>query len=222
MGTIGGMKLYADAPVRRSLQMVGDLLLLLWIYLCVTTAQAVRDATLTLAGPGEEIAEAGTGLAQRLRDAGDAVGEVPLVGDEVRRPFVEAGAAADQIAAAGQAQAAAVETLAFWLGLAIGALPSLLALAVYLPVRWRFVREATAGRRFLRADKDLERADRLDLFAMRALARQPLHRLARISADPVGDWRRGDAEVVRRLAALELRHSGLGAPESGGTDTARA
>jgi hypothetical protein len=85
----------------------------------------------------------------------------------------------------------------------VAAIPILIALAVYLPPRWRFVREATAGRRFV------DSSDDLDLFALRALTRQPLHRLARICDDPAGAWRRGEQEVVRELAALELRDSGL-------------
>lgn len=201
------MKIYADSSVRRSLQMLGDLLLVVWVYLWVQTALVVHDATLALAEPGEQISDAGAGLASRLRDAGQKVGDLPLVGDEVRGPFDGAGSAAEQIAAAGDAQVEAVETLAFWLGLAVGAIPILIALAVYLPLRWRFVREATAGRRFIDSTADL------DLFALRAMSRQPLHRLARISDDPAGAWRRGDPAVVRSLAALELRDSGLSPPD---------
>lgn len=200
------MKIYADAPVRRSLQISGDVLLAIWVYLWVQTALVVRDATLSLAEPGEQISAAGGGLAEQLRDAGRTVGDVPLVGDEVRAPFDGAGGAADRIAAAGDAQVEAVETLAFWLGLAVGAIPVLIAIAVYLPLRWRFIREATAGSRFV------DSTDDLDLFALRAMARQPLHRLARISDDPAGAWRRGEPDVVRELAALELRDSGLAVP----------
>lgn len=200
------MKLYADSDGRRSLQLLGDLLLVGWLYLWVQVALVVRDATLSLARPGREIAEAGGGLAGQLREAGRTVGDLPLVGDEVRAPFEGAGGAADRIAAAGQAQAEAVTTLAFWLGLAVGAIPILIALAVYLPLRWRFVRQATAGARFI------DNSDDLDLFALRAMSRQPLHRLARISDDPAGAWRRGDPDVVRALAALELKDSGLAVP----------
>lgn len=200
------MKIYADAPVRRSLQISGDVLLAIWVYLWVQTALVVRDATLSLAKPGEQISAAGGGLAEQLREAGRTVGDVPLVGDEVRAPFEGAGGAADRIAAAGDAQVEAVHTLAFWLGLAVGAIPVLIALAVYLPPRWRFIREATAGSRYV------DSTDDLDLFALRAMARQPLHRLARISDDPAGAWRRGEPDVVRDLAALELRDSGLAVP----------
>lgn len=201
------MNIYADSGRRRTLQMLGDLLLVAWVCTWVRVALVVHDATLTLAGPGEQLSDAGSGLAGRLRDAGRAVGGVPLVGGEVRAPFDGAGAAAQRIAAAGDAQVQAVHGLAFWLGLAIGAIPVLVALGVYLPLRWRFVRRATAGRRFVDATEDL------DLFALRALARQPLHRLAKVSDDPAGDWRRRDPVVVRELAALELRDSGLSLPE---------
>ena len=201
------MKLYADSPVRRSWQVAADLLFVVWVYAWVRTALVVRDATLSLAGPGEQMDRAGTGLARRLGEAGSAVGDVPLIGAEVQAPFDEAGSAAGQIAAAGRAQVEAVETLAFWLGLAVGAIPVLIALAIHLPLRWRFVREATAGARYVDSTADL------DLFALRAMARQPMHRLARISDDPATAWRRGDREVVRALALLELRDSGLSPPD---------
>ena len=56
------MKLYADAPGRQARQVLGDLLLVLWVALWVKLALVVRDATLALAAPGEQIESAGTGL----------------------------------------------------------------------------------------------------------------------------------------------------------------
>ena len=200
------MKLDADGHVRRTRQITGDVLLLVWVVLCLWLAGVVRDATLALATPGREIEAAGGGLAERLRDAGSAVGDIPLVGDEARSPFDGAGRAADQIAAAGTAQVEAVQDLAFWLGIAVAAIPILVMLLVYLPRRWRFVREATAGQRFIDSSADL------DLFALRAMAHQPMHRLARISDDPVRAWRDGRPDVVRALALLELGDAGLSAP----------
>ena len=52
----------------------------------------------------------------------------------------------------------------------------------------------------------------LDLFALRAMAHQPVHRLAAVSDDPVRAWRDGDAAVVRALALLELEEAGLTPP----------
>jgi hypothetical protein len=200
------MKLYADSPVRRIRQQVGDLSVLCWVVLCLWLSRAVHDAALSLAAPGRRMETAGGALAGRLRDAGTTVADLPLVGDRARAPFDQAGGAADQLAAAGSSQVDAVEHLAFWLGLSVAAVPVVLVLAVYLPLRWRFVREATAGRRFVDDAADL------DLFALRAMANQPLHRLARISDDPVAAWRAGRPDVVRALAALELQDAGLRIP----------
>ena len=208
-GTMSGMKLYADGPIRRTGQLLGDLLLVLWVLLWLWLADVVHDATMALAAPGRTIEEAGGGLAGQLRDAGSAVGDVPLVGDEVRTPFDGAGRAADQIAEAGAAQVEAVEQLAFWLGITVAAIPVLIVLATYLPLRWRFVREASAGQRFIDEDADLE------LFALRAMANQPMHRLAGVTRDPVRAWRDRDADVVRALALLELRDVGLTPPRAG-------
>lgn len=200
------MKLYADSDGRRLLQMAGDALLLAWILVWIEVGRAVHDATMLLARPGEEISSAGSGLAEKMREAGSVVGDTPLVGDGLQSPFEGAGDAADQIAGAGTAQVEAVEQLATLLGWTVGLIPVLIMVAVYLPGRWRFVRQAAAGQRFIDADKDL------DLFALRALARQPMHRLARITEDPAGAWRRGDREVLHRLAMLELKEVGLKPP----------
>ena len=64
----------------------------------------------------------------------------------------------------------------------------------------------SAGQRFIDESADL------DLFALRAMANQPMHKLARVSPDPVRDWRSGDPDVVRALALLELRDGGLTPP----------
>ncbi len=200
------MKLYADTSVRRTLQVLGDLAVLAWIWVWVSVGDQVHDATLALRTPGRRMDSSAGDLAERLREAGETVAGVPLVGDRVRDPFDGAGDAASGLAQAGRQQVAAVETLAQWLGVAVALIPILVLLVFYLPPRIRFVRRATAGRRFLDSGADL------DLFALRAMAHQPLHVLARIDPDPAGAWRRGDASVVDRLAELELRSVGLRAP----------
>jgi hypothetical protein len=203
---MAGMKIYADRAGRRTRQVVGDLLLLLWLLTWVWVGTAVHDGTMALAEPGRQTAESASGIAAGLRDAGDRLDDVPLVGDDVAAPFDEAAQASDRLAGAGTSTVRAVERLAFWLGVSLAAIPILVVGAFYVPQRWRFVREATAGARFIDSGADL------DLFALRALSRQPMHVLGRISDDPAGAWRRNDPEVVRRLAELELRDSGLRPP----------
>jgi hypothetical protein len=200
------MKFYADMVPRRAFQLAGDFGLAVWVLIWIWLADMVHDAVMALAAPGRKLDAAGTSLGDKLRDAGSSVGGIPYVGDDVGRPFDGAGSSADQVAAAGRSQVAAVETLAFWLGLAVALIPILIALAVYLPPRIRFVLRATAGQRFMDSTADL------DLFALRAMANQPLHVLARVSADPVDAWRRRDQEVIRSLALLELKDVGLAPP----------
>ena len=200
------LTLYADLPARRALQVLGDVGLLLWVWLWVVLAGKVRDATLELRGPGARVDSSATDLARRLRDAGEKVSSVPLVGDGVRKPFDGAGSAARELAGAGRAQVAATESLAHWLFWVVLLLPVLVVAWSYLPGRVAFVRRATAGRRFLDSGADL------DLFALRAMAHQPLHVLARVDDDPAGAWRRGDPAVVDALARLELRSVGLRPP----------
>ncbi len=200
------MRMYAAAPARATRQIVADLLFVLWLVLWVWMAVTVHDTTMLLAGPGRQTEESATSLSEKLRDAGGSLDDLPLVGDGISTPFDEAAEASDGIAAAGRAQVEAVEDLAFWLGLAVGAIPILVVAAFYLPLRWRFIRRASAGQRYVDAVEDL------DLFALRALARQPMHVLAKISDDPAGAWRRRDPVITRTLAELELRASGLRPP----------
>lgn len=201
------MKLYADSPARRTRQVVADLVLVAWLVLWVWAGNAVHDATVELAGPGRQTESSASSMAEQLRDAGERLGGAPLVGDELAVPFDKAADASDGLASAGRDTADAVERLALLLGLAVALIPVLVACALHLPARWRFVREASAGARFIDAQDDL------DLFALRALAHQPMHVLARVSDDPAGAWRARDPEVVRALAALELADVGLRPPE---------
>jgi hypothetical protein len=128
------------------------------------------------------------------------------IGDDARAPFTAAGGAADSIARAGVEVQQGVSQLALVLGLTIAAVPIMLVVAVWLGTRVRFVSRARA------ATSILDSAADLDLFALRALATQPVRALARVSDDPANAWRRGDPDVVRALAALELRSLGLRSP----------
>ncbi|PKH41944.1 hypothetical protein SAMN05192575_10660 [Nocardioides alpinus] len=197
------MKLFADTPVRRTVQVLVDLLFVAWLVLWVWIGMAVHDGTMELAGPARQTDSAATSMAEQLRDAGGRLGEAPLVGDELSVPFDKAADASDGIASAGRDTVDAVERLALLLGLSVALIPILIVAVIHLPLRWRFIREATAGARFIDAHEDL------DLFALRALAHQPMRVLARVSDDPAGAWRAQDPEVVRRLAELELADVGL-------------
>jgi hypothetical protein len=202
------MRLYSALPARAASQLLADALLVVWVVLAVRAGRAVEDATLRLAEPGRRLEGAGRDLGNGLSGAADRIGGLPVVGDDVRGPLDDASRATGAIVQAGQDQQHAVERLATVLGVVVVVVPVLLALAIWLPARVRFVRRARAAQRFVDADADL------DLFALRAMANQPMHVLARITDDPAGAWRRGDAAVIRALATTELRSAGLRPPRA--------
>jgi len=197
---------YARTPVRRTLQVAGDVSLVLWVWLWVALGRAVHERTLALADPGRRL-EAGAGdVAGSLAEAGRTASGVPFVGDELARPISAAGSAAGAMAEAGRRQVEVVTDLAWLLGVVVAVVPVLVVMVVWLPLRIRFTRRASAAQRLVDADADLS------LFALRALTNQPMHRLARVSDDPVRAWREQDPDVVRRLAVLELADAGLRPP----------
>lgn len=201
------MTWYSEIPARRTRQIAGDIWLVAWSALWIWAAVRLYDLVMNLAAPGLAVSSSATDLAGRFDDAGAAVSQVPLIGDALQSPFDGMGDAAIAIADAGQASADAVGLLARFLAISLAVLGIASWAMVWVPIRVAFIRRATAARRFLDSTEDL------DLFALRAMARQPLHLLARISDDPAGAWRRGDQRVIGELAALELRAEGL-APRS--------
>src|SRR5919107_2706972 len=98
------MKLYADLPARRRRQLLADAGLVAWTVGWILLARALHGAVLVLARPGQGLSDGSEALADRLRAAASAVDGAPLVGDQLRAPLDEAGAAAERMAAAGVAQ----------------------------------------------------------------------------------------------------------------------
>lgn len=200
------MKLYADLPARRTLQILADVGMLAWIALWAWAGRLVHDTTLGLAAPGRRLQSAGSGFRERMSDAGNTVENVPIVGDRIADPFRDASGAGTTIEQAGTDLITAVTQLALILGWVTALIPIAIVAMVWGALRGRFVRRATAAQRFIDSAADL------DLFALRAMARQPMRKLARISQDPTGAWRRGEEQTIRALALLELKDSGLRPP----------
>lgn len=201
-----GVSPYADSGRRRRGRMAGDLLLIGWITLWVTSGLIVFKVTNALGYPGRKAAEAGDALTDDLHRMSEPVTKIPIVGGDLRAPVDRLADAAARVAEAGRDQARAMEHLAYLLaGLTIG-LPVLVAVLVWLPRRIRFARRAAAAQRLLDSGCGLE------LFALRAIANRPLDQLVRISDDPVSAWRKGDTATIAQLAALELRSTGAHAP----------
>jgi hypothetical protein len=197
------MKLYADAPARRTRQVLADVGLLAWAVGCVLVALLVHRSVLQLAEPGRRVEAAGAQIADGMQRAGDQLGRLPLVGDGMRSPFDQLASAAASLQQAGADMVAGFERLAIVCAVFAGLIPLLIVALIWFLGRWRFIRTASAAASFLDDDADLS------LLALRALTRQPLDRLARISTDPVGGWRAGDPQLIESLASLELAEHGL-------------
>jgi hypothetical protein len=200
------MKLYADLPGRRTLQILADLGMLVWVCVWAWAGRVVHDTTLALAAPGRQLQSAGSGFRDQMNQAGAAVEQLPLVGDRVAAPFRQVSGAGTTIESAGNDLVNAVTHLANVLGWVTALVPILIVGLVWLLARVRFVRRATAAQRYI------DNAADLDLFALRAMAGQPMQRLAAVSDDPTGAWRRGEPGVIRALAVLELKDCGLRPP----------
>jgi hypothetical protein len=201
------VKLYSDIPARRLAQVAADVGIVLWVVFWVRAAQRVHETTMQLAGPGRDLAGAGTSFRGTMNSAGDGVDDLPLLDDRVATPFRSAAGVGTQIEKVGTDLVSAVEDLALVLAVTTVLVPVLIVGFVWLVLRTRFVRRASAAQRFIDAAPDL------DLFALRAMANQPMPRLARVSDDPAGAWRRGDADVIHALALLELKECGLRPPQ---------
>jgi hypothetical protein len=202
-GTLWAVKLYADRLPTAIRQLLTDLVVVIWVYLWVRAGLWVHGIVLKLGVPGQKLQSAGGGIADNLADAGGKVGRIPLVGDQLVKPFNGAADAARSLADAGREQQQIVGRLAVIMALVAVAVPLALVLFLWLPLRLRWIRRAgvASGVRDQPAGRDL--------LALRALASQPLNELAKLGPDIAQSWRNGDAEAVDALAALELRRLGL-------------
>ena len=201
------MRLYAQRPDLRVRQLAADIGMLVWTAVWLLVARAVHRAVSALAAPGRAVEDLGGSLADNMRSAAEAAGDVPVVGDELAAPFDELGGAGTSVSGAGQTAQDAVGTLALVLAVLVVLLPVGLLLARWLPWRLAYAREAGAAARLLAGRPDLE------LLAARALATAPLPRLAALPPGTGERWRAGDPAAVRALAGVELTRLGLRVPD---------
>lgn len=197
------MRIYADRLPTAIRQLVTDVIVVIWVYAWIRVGLWMHGMVLKLGVPGQKLESAGTGIADNLADAGSKVGRVPLVGDQLTKPFNGAAGAARSLADAGRQQQEIVGNLALVLALVVVALPLALVLLVWLPRRLSWMRRAGV------AGVVRDRPAGRDLLALRALASRPLDELAALGPDIAQSWRNGDAAAVDALAALELRRLGL-------------
>jgi hypothetical protein len=201
------MKVYADRPARLANQVLGDVLVLVLVYLCVRLGRGAHDRVAELAGPGRDAESAARDLDGTMRGAAGDIDDAPLVGGTLAKPFRALASTSRDLAESAQAYQDAVAQVATLTAILVAGVPILLVLLVWLPRRLAWVLEASAAQRLLVAGPASA-----DLLAVRALAKQPLTRLARLGPDAVAGWRAGDRAATAALARLELDELGLRVP----------
>jgi hypothetical protein len=202
------MGIYSTRPGRLAGQIFGDLFVLGWSVVWAVIGILVNRVIAVLAIPARETARTASKLMDNMRDAAEQASRVPGVGEDLRRPFDAASVSLTNLINSANEQVASIERLALIGGWVVFAIPVAMVVALWLPRRIRFYRQAKASQVFLDSTADL------DLFALRAMASQPLYVLAAVSDDPVKAWRDGDRRVIDELAAIELRRNGLRFPKN--------
>ncbi|MEV3855390.1 hypothetical protein AB0J38_13810 [Streptomyces sp. NPDC050095] len=182
---------YAHQPGRRTRQALGDGAALLWVGGWAATA-VVAHRLITLSA----------GLHARPR--------IPLLGPRMNGTLHDVARASDRLAGAAPSGAGPTQALALLAAVALFVVPVGLLLALWLPRRLRWVRQAAAARDLAATE------DGRELLALRALLR-PLDEVGR-TADALPDttpgslaegWREGDPETLDALAEAELVRLGL-------------
>jgi CubicO group peptidase (beta-lactamase class C family) len=200
------MQIYSDFAAHRSRQIAADVLALAAIAAWIGLGAFVYSLVSDLARFGRQMQSAGADFSSTMTDIGGRLSGVPLIGGGISEPFTTASGAGQSLEAAGRSQQEAVQNLATGLGWGIALVPIVTILLFWLVPRLRFTRRAGTTRRIL------GNGVTLDMLALRALTNQKLSVLAAVDADPVSAWRRGDPLVMRSLAELELRSSGVRLP----------
>jgi hypothetical protein len=194
---------YATTPGRLLAQLTSDAVVVVWTIVWVLVGLAVHSAVSSIAAVGRQLNDGATGVSDNLNNAGDSTDDVPLIGEALSKPLRAASRAALDIAGAGHSLDTTATWLAVVLGLAVAAPPILFVGLPWLVLRIRFFRRKWTALALAATPAGEQ------LLALRALANRPLAKLAAVSIDPVGAWRRDDAIAIRGLANLELRSSGI-------------
>jgi hypothetical protein len=197
------MKLYSDYAGHRSRQIVFDVVAILAIAAWAWLGYLLYSLVENLAAFGVQMQESGAAFRITMTDVSTNLGGVPLIGAGIKAPFDAASDAGATLESAGIAQQDAVHQLALGLGIGIAVLPVLTILIFWLVPRIRFAVRASTAKSLLSSPASV------DLLALRALSKQKVSAISAIDPDAAGAWRRNDPEIIRKLASLELKSSGV-------------
>lgn len=141
-----GLTFYADTSVRRIRQVVGDLLVLAWVAFWTMVGQEVYSRAKAQGQGSQQLETAGTDFSEGMGDAGSKLSKVPIIGDDIQKPFDQAASAGNYVAAAGRDIQVGTVQLGQILGTLTAALPICLVVAFWAQARWRYSRKVRIAR----------------------------------------------------------------------------
>ncbi len=191
---------FLSARAMRSLNAAVAIWAVFWIGIAAYTAYevaALRALSRTVVKAGTATESVGHALA--------GISSVPFVGGRIGGLAARAVAAGASAHAGGVSSETTIVQLAILLGIAIGLIPTVPLLSLYVPLLLSWRRDRAAVRRAV-AQWDGEPGLQ-EFLARRALAHLPFHELRQLGYDGTQD-----SEANGLLAAAELRRMGLGEP----------
>jgi hypothetical protein len=194
------MKWYADRPGRLTRQLIADLLAVAWVAVWIWVATTAHDWVLELRAPGDGLVNAGGDIRDVFTNAAGKAKGVPFVGNDLAGALGNGTKAGETLIGVGNAQIGVVQDTAFWLAVALVAIPVMFLLITWLPLRLRYA---------FRAGTTAKLRDKPDLLALRALTGLKPRELAKFSGDPAVGWRTGDTDVIDELAKRQLAALGV-------------
>lgn len=199
------MKLYAERPSRTLVQIIGDLLTAAWIAGWIWLGLRLHDLLDQLGQPAGRVSRASDGLADSLAGTGEQIRSIQLIGDLLAQPFDAIISSAQELASAGASSQQTLGRIADLSVPLVALFPVLFAITLWLVLRGRWIRRASAAARL----RDSESGE--GLLAALALTSTRLDRLSRagLAEDPLSD-----ARSRQRLAGYALRDLGLRSPSS--------
>ena len=200
-----GALLSLDAAARRTL----DGLLLVWCLFWLVLGLAVGRELWQLSALGDTVGRTGVAL-DEAGQAVESLARLPLVGETTGRLGREVRETAAEVQVRAAEARGGAQRLAVLVGVAVALAPTVPVAAVYLPLRWRRVRDVRDVRQALAAPP--EEREALDAYlAARAVAHVPYARLRQFTPTPLQDARDGRhaALAEAELSRLGLRRAAL-------------
>jgi hypothetical protein len=202
------MKFWSEVPSARARELVADIATWVWVSFWVIVAYRLYTTLAGFSEVGRAIGRGGTNIQSAGDEVGNALGGLPLLGEQVRGLTQSAfGAAGEPFVFVGGQLEELLLIIAALLGILVLGVTLIPWLSRYLPWRaHRLFELRTANRAIRQGAKHVPQAAVERLLASRALHRLTYGELLEHTPDPIGDFATGR---YSRLARAELESVGL-------------